>query len=58
MATDLDIRTVRRSMGLTQRELADMLGVARSLVPMWETGQRRPTADQLTALNVLVRGWA
>jgi transcriptional regulator with XRE-family HTH domain len=39
------IRTARRDCGLTQDELADLVGVSRSAVAQWETGR----AGQVTA---------
>lgn len=40
----------RRSKNLTQQVLADMLGVKRSTVAMWETGTSLPRADLLPKL--------
>jgi len=37
-----DIRRVRESLGLTQGQLADLLGVALNTVSRWEIGRRTP----------------
>ena len=42
---------VRRAAGLTQQELADVLGVARNTVVRWENGRRRPTGLPFAALS-------
>lgn len=40
-----NIRTLRKSRHLTQAQLAERLGVAKSTVSMWENGQRVPEYD-------------
>jgi len=40
----------RRILGLSQDELADVLGVTRTIVSAWENDRRRPRADHLDAL--------
>ena len=40
--TGEDIRREREELGLTQGELADLLGVALDTVSRWEIGQRIP----------------
>ena len=45
-----DIRELRRSKNLTQRELGDRLNVGQTTVAMWETGDRTPRADKLPEL--------
>jgi transcriptional regulator with XRE-family HTH domain len=40
----------RRSKTLTQQALADIMGVKRSTVAMWETGTSLPRADLLPKL--------
>ena len=39
------IRKARTSAGLTQRELADLLGTHQPVVARWETGRTRPDFD-------------
>ncbi len=48
-----EIRSLRKTRGLTTRQLADALGVDASLVAAWEAGERFPTrkaADKMSAL--------
>ena len=42
--------SLRRSMGLSQEELAHLVGVSRQAVQKWEAGTSRPDLDNLTAL--------
>lgn len=44
------IRTMRMSRGLTQLRLSELIGVSRSTVGMWETGEREPDLDTIEAL--------
>lgn len=44
------IRNARRSLGLTQRQLADRLGVSNTCVSNWEKGLSRPDADMIQKL--------
>ncbi len=41
---------LRRQAGLSQEELADLLGVTRQAVQKWEAGSSRPDMDNLAAL--------
>lgn len=41
------IERERRKAGLTQRELAEKLGVSVSCVSFWENARTRPTADKV-----------
>lgn len=41
----------RKNQGLTQNELASMLGVKRSCVAKWETGKTFPGRDVLIKLS-------
>ena len=41
---------LRKSVGLTQEQLADKLGVERTTVAKWETGEASPRADKLPKL--------
>ena len=45
-----NIKTFRERAGLTQFQLAEMLGVKRSTVAMWEAGTNMPKANKLLAL--------
>lgn len=40
----------RAAMGITQRELAQMLGISQSTVAMWETGERSPKIHMIPKL--------
>ena len=44
------IREARRSAGLTQRELAGLVGVASNTVWAWEAGRVRPTHEHLVEI--------
>lgn len=37
-----ELREYRRQLGLTQHQLAQLLGVSQSAVTLWEQGKRRP----------------
>ena len=45
-----NMRAERARRGLTVEELAEKIGVNRSTVNRWETGQSAPTADSLVRL--------
>ena len=44
------LKTLRKSVGLTQEQLAEQLKVKRSTVAMWETGQNTPPTKYLVEL--------
>lgn len=44
------LRVLRDNAELTQKELADLIGVSRSVYSKIETGQQEPTLTQLIAL--------
>lgn len=44
------IQTMRLSRGISQTKLAEMTGVSRSAVAMWESGKRIPTWEAINAL--------
>ena len=44
------IRNARKSLGLTQRQLAEMVGVANTSISNWEKGLSRPDADLIQEL--------
>ena len=46
----MDIKEKRKSKGLTQIELGELMGVNRSTVAMWESGEALPRADKLPFL--------
>lgn len=43
-------KALRKARNLTQDDLARRLGVGRTTVTMWETGQNRPRTADLTAI--------
>lgn len=47
------IRALRRHMGLTQVELAKVLGVRQQTISEWENGIYRPRGATITLLNVV-----
>lgn len=44
------LKQLRRERGITQTELASLLGVGRAAVANWETGTRTPRNDAITAI--------
>lgn len=56
MAYDpLAIRTIRIDLGLSQRELAEEIGVAPSNVSRWESGLTKPRGPAVKLLRALSR---
>lgn len=51
MGNNMRAERVRR--GLTQTELADMLGVTQMTVCRWETGECEPSAAKLVSMTSL-----
>lgn len=45
-----NLRSIRKSLGLTQQDVADRLDKTREAVTRWESGATKPTADTLAAL--------
>lgn len=44
------LRELRQTAGVTQKEVADYVGVSISQISCWETGAAKPTEDRLNAL--------
>lgn len=44
------IRALRESNNMSQRELAHKLGVSYGLISLWESGDRQPLLDNLVRL--------
>ena len=44
------IAELRKSKGMTQKEIAELLLVSQQCVAGWETGARKPTTDKLPLL--------
>ena len=49
-----NIKTIRKSMGLSQEELAVRLHVVRQTISKWETGLSVPDAELLIALSEIL----
>jgi transcriptional regulator with XRE-family HTH domain len=49
------IRAARRRAGLSQAELAELLGVRQSSVSQWERGSTRPSTVHLLALTAALK---
>lgn len=48
------IRDARKAAGLTQRQLAERLGVSNTSISNWEKGLSRPDADMIQKLCVIL----
>ena len=46
----MSIKEVRESRSMTQSDVAKALGISRTTVAMWETGDSMPRADKLPEL--------
>lgn len=53
MERRLDIRRLRESLGMSQRDLAARLGLSPAAVAQWETGKNKPSMDNLLALAAI-----
>lgn len=51
----LQIAQRRKAMGMTQRQLADLLKVSVMAVSAWERGEKNPAAGRLPALASVLR---
>lgn len=47
----MSIRQCREAKGISQSELANMVGVVQSAVSWWENGRSYPTAENLLAIS-------
>ena len=47
------IRSLRRHLGLTQRELADTLGTRQQTISEWEKGMYKPRGASSTLLSII-----
>lgn len=52
-ATEKKLKGLRRSCGLTQKDVADAIGVSQVTVCQWENGDNMPRADKLAAIAKL-----
>lgn len=53
VALGINIKTARKKMGLTQSDVANHVGVSRTLVVAWEQGTSRISVDQLALVSQL-----
>ena len=49
----VDIQTLRLHLGLTQRQMADHLGVRQQTISEWETGMYQPRGASSTLLSMI-----
>ena len=47
------IQALRRHLGLTQRKLADRLGIRQQTISEWETGMYKPRGASITLLSII-----
>jgi DNA-binding transcriptional regulator YiaG len=52
---DIDVRDLRRRLGMSQKVFARRFGLSQSALRHWEHGERRPSGAALTLLNVIDR---
>ena len=45
-----ELKNLRKQKGLTQKELADRLGIAQATISAWETGVNKPDMDSIIKL--------
>lgn len=53
--TELDIRSLRKAAGMTQQQLADIIGVTQTMVARWETGRAKPSAKNARRIKDLLQ---
>lgn len=51
--SDLDIKEIRKKLGVSQEKLAEMLGVVRKTIQNWEAGGVIPQSKRVILLNLL-----
>lgn len=51
---NISIKTLRRKKGLSQKELAELLGLNQSAVAQWETGKTAPNFRRLKKLTEIL----
>ena len=52
-ASQYEVRSIRKSLGLTQKEFADLVGVSEFTVFRWESAVRRPSRKRTQAIRAL-----
>lgn len=51
----LKLKALRQSHNLSQKEVAEKLGISPSIISGYETGERTPSADNLLSLSYLYK---
>lgn len=46
-----NLMNIRKSLNITQKQLADMLNISHKTISHWEKGYSEPSIDQLKALK-------
>lgn len=49
------IKFLRKELGITQVQLAELMGVKQSYIVLWENGKRNPTSDNLKKLSEILK---
>lgn len=52
-ASQYEVRSIRKALGLTQKEFADRVGVSEFTVFRWESAARRPSRKKTQAIRAL-----
>jgi len=47
------VQALRQHLGLTQRELAERLGIRQQTISEWETGMYKPRGASITLLSII-----
>ena len=47
------VQALRNHLGLTQRELAERLGIRQQTISEWETGMYKPRGASITLLSII-----
>lgn len=50
------IKTLRRSCGMTQKELSDFLGIPKRSIENWESGERKPPEYLISLIEYKLKG--
>lgn len=53
--TELGIRSLRKAAGMTQQQLADIIGVTQTMVARWEAGRAKPSAKNAKKIKELLQ---
>ena len=56
--TNLDVKELRKSLGLSQKAFAEKIGVARQTIVNWEKGENIPESKQELLTNIVQHGFS